>query len=43
MHLVQACGSYRRGKESCGDVDIIITRLDGHFERDLLVKLVKRL
>ena len=25
---IEACGSYRRGKESCGDVDILITRKD---------------
>jgi len=25
---VEACGSYRRGKETCGDVDILITRTD---------------
>ena len=25
---VQACGSYRRGKPTCGDVDILITRTD---------------
>ena len=24
--LVIACGSYRRGKASCGDVDCLITR-----------------
>lgn len=25
---VQTCGSYRRGKPTCGDVDILITRTD---------------
>lgn len=25
---VELCGSYRRGKESCGDIDILITRKD---------------
>jgi DNA polymerase lambda len=24
-----ACGSYRRGKPDCGDIDILITRKDG--------------
>ena len=26
--LVDTCGSYRRGKASCGDVDILLTRKD---------------
>jgi DNA polymerase/3'-5' exonuclease PolX len=25
---IEACGSYRRGKKICGDVDILITRKD---------------
>lgn len=28
---VELCGSYRRGKTSCGDVDILITRPDNIF------------
>jgi DNA polymerase lambda len=39
----EVCGSFRRGKASCGDMDIIITRKDGVFENDLLVKLVAEL
>lgn len=43
QHSVEACGSYRRGKETCGDVDIIITRRDGTFESELIFALVERL
>lgn len=37
------CGSYRRGKETCGDMDIFITRKDGEYEKNLLTKLVEKL
>ena len=37
----EVCGSYRRGKESCGDMDIIIARKDGVYEKTLLMDLVK--
>lgn len=30
-HLVEVCGSFRRGKATCGDIDVIITRKDGIF------------
>lgn len=36
-------GSYRRGKASCGDMDIVITHLDGKSHIGFLPKLVKRL
>lgn len=42
-YKAEVCGSFRRGKASCGDMDIIITRKDGVFENDLLVKLVAEL
>ena len=29
LHDIEVCGSYRRGKETCGDMDIFITRKDG--------------
>lgn len=29
LHDVEVCGSYRRGKETCGDMDVFITRKDG--------------
>lgn len=36
-------GSYRRGKSSCGDIDIIITHADGQSHKGFLGKFVKRL
>lgn len=38
---VQACGSYRRGKTSSGDVDILICHPGG--ECDVLLSLIERL
>lgn len=34
---VMVCGSYRRGKPTCGDVDVLITHPDGH-SHDLIFK-----
>ncbi|XP_057774669.1 LOW QUALITY PROTEIN: DNA polymerase lambda [Salvia miltiorrhiza] len=36
-------GSYRRGKASCGDMDIVITHADGKSHIGFLPKFVKRL
>ncbi|EPS71382.1 hypothetical protein M569_03377, partial [Genlisea aurea] len=36
-------GSYRRGKSSCGDMDIVITHPDGKSHAGFLSKFVKRL
>ncbi|KAL1550910.1 DNA-directed DNA polymerase [Salvia divinorum] len=36
-------GSYRRGKASCGDMDIVITHPDGRSHIGFLAKYVKRL
>jgi DNA polymerase lambda len=41
--IAQACGSYRRGKKDCGDVDILLTHPDGHSEKGLFSKLIKQL
>jgi DNA polymerase lambda len=41
LHSIEVCGSYRRGKETCGDMDVIITRNDGNFERKLLESLIE--
>jgi DNA polymerase/3'-5' exonuclease PolX len=42
-HKIEAVGSYRRGKETCGDIDILITRKDGYVEKNLLQNLVTEL
>ena len=42
-YRMEVCGSYRRGKATCGDIDIIIARKDGTYERHLLTKLVEEL
>ena len=42
-HEIEAVGSYRRGKLTCGDIDILITRKDGYVEKTLLNNLVLEL
>ncbi|XP_069756472.1 DNA polymerase lambda isoform X4 [Narcine bancroftii] len=38
-----ACGSYRRGKSTCGDVDVLITHPDGKSHRGVLSKILNNL
>ena len=38
---VITCGSYRRGKPTCGDVDILVTHSDGRSHRGVLPRLVE--
>ncbi|XP_071420090.1 DNA polymerase lambda isoform X2 [Pithys albifrons albifrons] len=38
-----ACGSYRRGKLTCGDVDVLVTHPDGHSHRGVFNKLLDSL
>jgi DNA polymerase/3'-5' exonuclease PolX len=38
---IEVCGSYRREKAFCGDIDIIISRKDGTYEKSLLSNFVK--
>ncbi|NWR06850.1 DPOLL polymerase, partial [Paradoxornis webbianus] len=38
-----ACGSYRRGKATCGDVDVLVTHPDGHSHRGVFSKLLDSL
>ncbi|XP_063056233.1 DNA polymerase lambda isoform X2 [Engraulis encrasicolus] len=35
-----ACGSYRRGKATCGDVDVLITHPDGHSHKGVFSKVL---
>ncbi|XP_023815799.1 DNA polymerase lambda isoform X2 [Oryzias latipes] len=36
-----ACGSYRRGKATCGDVDVLITHPDGKSHRGVFSKVLQ--
>ncbi|XP_020646444.3 DNA polymerase lambda isoform X2 [Pogona vitticeps] len=36
-----ACGSYRRGKATCGDVDVLVTHPDGHSHQGVFGKLLE--
>lgn len=38
-----ACGSYRRGKPTCGDVDIIVSHPDGKSHEGVMAKLLESL
>ena len=38
-----ACGSYRRGKPTCGDVDIIVSHPDGKSHEGVMTKLLENL
>lgn len=39
---VVTCGSYRRGKPTCGDIDILITHPDGRSHKGQLRALLDR-
>lgn len=41
--IAQACGSYRRGKADCGDVDVLVTHPDGKSHKGLFGKLLSKL
>ncbi|XP_008580226.1 PREDICTED: DNA polymerase lambda isoform X4 [Galeopterus variegatus] len=41
--LCVACGSYRRGKATCGDVDVLITHPDGRSHQHIFSRLLDSL
>ena len=41
--LVEGVGSYRRGKADSGDIDVLISHIDGRSHVGLLQKLVEQL
>lgn len=41
--LCVACGSYRRGKMTCGDVDVLITHPDGRSHQNIFSRLLDSL
>ncbi|KAJ3614650.1 hypothetical protein NHX12_018221 [Muraenolepis orangiensis] len=41
--LAMACGSYRRRKATCGDVDVLITHPDGKSHRGVFIKVLQSL
>lgn len=43
-HLVaMACGSYRRGKATCGDVDVLVSHPDGKSHKGVFSKVLQTL
>ncbi|XP_078588408.1 DNA polymerase lambda-like [Branchiostoma floridae x Branchiostoma japonicum] len=41
--MAMACGSYRRGKLNCGDVDVLITHPDGKSHKGIFQKVLNGL
>ena len=39
--LSEVCGSYRRGRDTCGDVDVLITHPDGVSHEGVFIPLLK--
>lgn len=43
MISVEACGSFRRGRPTCGDIDILITLKDASPIKGLCEKIVNKM
>ncbi|ELU14231.1 hypothetical protein CAPTEDRAFT_169992 [Capitella teleta] len=41
--IAMACGSFRRGKATCGDVDVLITHPDGKSHKGVFTKILTSL
>lgn len=41
--IMVTCGSYRRGKPTCGDVDVLITHPDGESHVGVFSRLINKL
>ena len=41
--IAMACGSFRRGKATCGDVDVLITHPDGKSNRGVFHLILNKL
>ncbi len=39
--VVVTCGSYRRGRSTCGDVDILVTHPDGRSHKGVFGQLLR--
>lgn len=42
LHCV-VCGSFRRGKPTCGDVDVLVSHPDGRSHQDVMPQLLQSL
>jgi DNA polymerase lambda len=40
---IEVCGSFRRGKETCGDVDVLVSHPDGCGHKGLFKPLIQKL
>eukprot|EP01135_Chromosphaera_perkinsii_P010024 Nk52_evm59s1992 gene=Nk52_evmTU59s1992 len=41
--IVEVCGSYRRGKQTCGDIDVLITHPDGKSHEGVFRRVIQLL